>query len=1427
MKKQILLTIAAMLLPMGMMAQGYHMVQKDGLEYICKDGDAETDANLFIYVGGYKYWTTTGDETGTRILVTDLEGNDVEIENNRYFHHGTFRSQMRSKYNSTAPDPQLFAKENLDAVTSLEFKWKIIDDYKGVEYFRGITSLWIQSNGNPPADPIPYGADIDLSKNTNLTSLTFDRTRIGKLNISGTKITSLTIPTTSSGTLRELIMNDNEDLTSLTFEGTTAFSELKALDLTHTGITTFTGQYLTALETLTAQNSALTSLDISDCTGLVTLDVSGSSSLTTLTVASSNQDKLEEINVSGTGLTSLDLSKYIELEEVTITTGQFGSGTPPANITLPTAGGQSWSKQFVHGTTETWVNVAGIHTLTVDVSDQANKDVDLSAYTSLHTLTLIGAESVVLPSTSNTTNHFTLTMTDCADATIDWNGRETILTELTLRDVETFDGSTFTNLVTLRHLGSQSENLTLSSANTALLTLDITHGGHSALDLSGGKAPNLITVKTWYSAIELLDLSGHASLLSAPYPTTDNINPDNTQVYIKDNAYVPYSTVLADPTTWEPYKVSDPNEWIGLNMVPVTKGNVDLGGIYDTYNNSITTNAEIDAYNAGNKLKTVRLANCPALMNVYLTVGGDNSTDKSAPSYEDQWLYYNGIETVDVSNSGLTGLLCTNSLMTKLNVSGCTNLQSLCLNQGLLVGKAGSADVDGIYGLNDCTNLVDFIADRNKFSDLDFLLSTSNRSSADLKKIQRIHVNGGSYTLKDHELAPYVRENDDEPIKFTNRIGSIDLSNLQCWDGDDSHNGLRSLMIDCNLLKDLDLSNVGPGLQVLQCTYNMLATLDLTPLTASLKDGIFNMNASSWEYQVAYLGAEIVKGQWIDGAWKVFDTPEEEATESGKHDWVALHMEHDGGYTHHMDNGFGLYWNLYDARYDEEHGVDPTSSGSRAFAKESEPWMCRVSEIPTIVEKDLDGADKFNGDNPCPVGHTGQHIMLHSQSEIATDPAFGAFKDQDLTNCVLSYKYHTGFLKKKVANEVTDIFDSSNYSLAPYDNGTGDGQLNYDEVSSYYPTTDKKHTVQKGIVEIVEDEEVITGYEEYTEEELLDLGHIIVRVHLYPHLLNINPKSKSVMSVSKKGVNYFSGTIYLDYDAKIPKGVTCYTISGLADDVTTRVFEVAGQAVDGQLKMVPFGGEDDDEAEKNWILPAYTPVYVRAVSPQPAGLYAFETIHDVELLGWENVRGAYNQEDYTLHGIEKLNDSGSVNADYVDALAAAKARLQSGGKNAGNILRGYVASKHDERYGVDINDPDYNKTIPNNTLGGNPDCAHEGVHTEKEIVGKRTVLCLGVQNQKSTWPVIGFWPYNGTTLPSNRCYIKASDVYGTSTSSGSAKGFNFFFVGEEDILETTGINTVNNEDNQDVWYNMQGVRLNGCPTQHGVYIHNGQKVTIK
>ncbi|MBR6445666.1 MAG: hypothetical protein IKS94_04445 [Prevotella sp.] len=1411
-RKHLLVAIATLILPLSTMAQGYHFVQKDGLEYICKDGDdPDNDENLFIYVGSWDWWTTTGTSAGVRILVKDDEGNEEEIKNSRYLYHPSLRANWRKNTfwndNSAGHEGEYFLLwykkypvgheyhgKGLDEMTDMsnvgKYAFGKIDDMRGVEYFTALQKLAVRGESTT------YGLTLDLSNNHSFNSLTYStnssqQPKIRSLNITETQMTSLTFPTSTAAYLEELIMEDNLPLTTLTFQGTANFTKLKTLDLSHTGITTFSGQYLTALTSLTAQNSQLTTLDISYCTALEKLDVSGSSSLATLTVASSAQTALEEINVAGTALTSLDLSNYTNLATVTITTGQFGANNE--NLTLP---GPGWAKIAEHGTTETWADVSKIHVLTVDVSDKTNKTVDVTNYTALHTLTVIGANEVILPSTANTTDHFTLTMTGCSDAYVDWSDREANLKELTLNDVKSFNASDFTNLETLRYMGQESIDLTLSTGNTTLKTLDITRSGLTELDLSGGEAPNLVTVKTWYAPLTKLDLTNHTSLLSAPYPSHDNMLPSTSKIYIKDGAYKTEAEIMAsNPSDYADYLVTDPNEWIGLNLLPVTKSQHDWFDIYadEHFENSIT---DIADYNANNTLETIILAGCTSLTDVYLTHGAD---DTHTSADDDQWLYYNILKTVDMSGcTGLTGIHATNTLMTTLNLNNCSNLEEISIDQGLLAGKAASAGATGIW-IDGCDNIKIFKGNRQQFTNLDFLLKPDgSRDASDIAKLQEIHASGGSYTIKDNEGAPIIRENGGNKIKITNRIGEIDLTNLAGWDEENpSSDRLRKLIIDCNLLKELDLStnNIGQGLQQLVCSNNMLTTLDLSPLTEAVKNGVLNLNACDWKYQVSYASAEVVKGQWESGAWKTFETSEEEAAQSGIHDWVALHMEH-GGFTHYMDNILGLYWNLHDARWDEEQGISPDAENSRSLAKEADSWMCRVTEVPTIAgtkdtDNELPGAEKFVGDNPCPVGHQEyQHIFLHSQPEITTD--FGAFKDQDLTGCVLGYKYNTGFVQEHIKNEVTDKLNLDpaegdiHYSLQKYESG-----FNY-EISNYYAEADK--------INVKKDKNT-----EYTSNELIDeFGHIVVRVHLNPYLLNINPRSKSPMSVQQKQVDYFSSTVILDYDAAIPAGVTCYTTSRVK--TTNKVFEVAGQALDGQLEMVAFGGEEDSDG--NWILPANTPVYVKSTSPQPAGLYAFQPIREVNVLGWENVRGAYNQEDFMLHGLDDLNSGETFREGYSqEDLNKAKDRLTGSGKNAGNILEGYIAPKYD----VDIYNEDYNKVVDaTKTLG----------------VNKRTVLVLGVQNQKSTWPVIGFWPYNGTTIQSHRCFIRSHHLYPSGT--GSAKGFNFFFVGVEDVADVTGINTVDEKvTDENVWYNMQGVRLNAQPTQHGVYIHNGQKVVIK
>lgn len=101
-----------------------------------------------------------------------------------------------------------------------------------------------------------------------------------------------------------------------------------------------------------------------------------------------------------------------------------------------------------------------------------------------------------------------------------------------------------------------------------------------------------------------------------------------------------------------------------------------------------------------------------------------------------------------------------------------------------------------------------------------------------------------------------------------------------------------------------------------------------------------------------------------------------------------------------------------------------------------------------------------------------------------------------------------------------------------------------------------------------------------------------------------------------------------------------------------------------------------------------------------------------------------------------------------------------------------------------------------------------------------------------------FWPHNGTKVPAHRCIILEEDYYAAVSAaeaigeefapSPDSKGGMFYFE-EEDGIGGTGIEDVNEEPVvvDDEWYTLQGLRLNRRPTHHGVYIHNGKKVTIK
>ena len=94
-----------------------------------------------------------------------------------------------------------------------------------------------------------------------------------------------------------------------------------------------------------------------------------------------------------------------------------------------------------------------------------------------------------------------------------------------------------------------------------------------------------------------------------------------------------------------------------------------------------------------------------------------------------------------------------------------------------------------------------------------------------------------------------------------------------------------------------------------------------------------------------------------------------------------------------------------------------------------------------------------------------------------------------------------------------------------------------------------------------------------------------------------------------------------------------------------------------------------------------------------------------------------------------------------------------------------------------------------------------------------TIYTLG-----NTSAGFGFHKYTGEYVPFNKAFLPLN------TSNGAKPILNMVFANE-----TTGINSLSSDDNalQNDWFSLDGTRLNGKPTQRGIYINGNKKVVVK
>ena len=275
------------------------------------------------------------------------------------------------------------------------------------------------------------------------------------------------------------------------------------------------------------------------------------------------------------------------------------------------------------------------------------------------------------------------------------------------------------------------------------------------------------------------------------------------------------------------------------------------------------------------------------------------------------------------------------------------------------------------------------------------------------------------------------------------------------------------------------------------------------------------------------------------------------------------------------------------------------------------------------------------------------------------------------------------------------------------------------------------------------------------------LRDMTVEVKTYPYIMYINPLTKQ-----GNNINYYSGTLWLDYDAVVPAGTTVWIVTGIRSksDITSGGKANAYDQL--ELKQIGSGSEGT-------LIPAGTAMFVR--SDSQAGLYAFQKVWKHEPIGWDGP-GTESAATDTLW-YEKV-----YTTEQLTQLQATRDKIAEFG---GNLL--------------------------------------EGADTITDLKGARRALTLGFESEIGTG-VIGFWPYTGRYVPAHRCFITET-TYKNATGSNSAKGGIFFF----NDPETTGITHVNNNvsTDDDAWYSLDGRRLSGKPAQKGVYIHKGRKEVIR
>ncbi|CAL2055200.1 hypothetical protein [Tenacibaculum sp. 190524A05c] len=680
----------------------------------------------------------------------------------------------------------------IEVVEDLTIVSKSIADITGIEDFKALKTLNCAGN---------TFTSLDLSNNTELTSVITKFTPIATLNISNSvhldmlvcSFNNLTTLDVSNNIALTYLECNNNNLTALNVSNNVALQDLRCGSNSLTAIDV---TYNTALTSFWCQDNAITDLNLSNQAGLVSITVNNNS-LTSLNVKNGNNTNVTNFIATGNGNLTC-----INVDDVTYSTTNWLGIDNTANFSST---GCSYT-QIPDANFEAELEALGY--------DDISGDGQVPTYL-IEVVTSLALPNKGISDLTGIEDFVALTSLNCRvnsltalDVT-----KNTLLKTLTAdgNSITSIDLSNNTDLEILNLAGSNLTSIDLTN-NTSLRKLLLNgNGGLTSLDIS--KNTKLVEFKAYATNITALDFSVHPDIetlecYGTQISTINLSNSPDLRVLRVDNTNITALDLSNNPNI-ETLRVND----TGIQTLDLT----NQTALKNLYAND-TSLTSLNVKNGNNtNVTTFRAEDNPNLTCIVVddvTYSTNNWTDiDGTASFTNSYCNYTAIPDANfeaaLEGLGYDDISSDGQVPTDL-IKGITSLE---VNNLSITDFTGIEDFVGLTYLDVGNNSAGSI-DITNLVLLEFVrLDAMSLTSIDLSK------NTALVDLR---------------CSFNSGITSIDVSNNTL---------LETAHIGNNSLTSINLNN-NPLLYELRLSHNNLTSVDLSNNTALTELNITNNDLS-------------------------------------------------------------------------------------------------------------------------------------------------------------------------------------------------------------------------------------------------------------------------------------------------------------------------------------------------------------------------------------------------------------------------------------------------------------------------------------------------------------------------------------------------------------------------------------------------------